>query len=56
MNSWYDIKELSSSGNHDEQGIMASVKSISALIETERENGIPYNRIILAGFSQGTYW
>ncbi len=62
MPAWYDIKELGSweredafaSGRgQDEAGVRASERQIRALIERERQRGIPAERIVIAGFSQG---
>lgn len=40
-------------GPEDEDGIKKAAEDIKALIETEKADGIPANRIILGGFSQG---
>ena len=53
MRAWYDIFSLDRGGPQDESGIRASSELLIQLIETERERGIPYEKIILAGFSQG---
>lgn len=53
MRAWYDIKGLDIADKQDADGIMASVRQIEALIARENERGIPTERIILAGFSQG---
>jgi len=54
MPSWYDIRSLDKTeGNEDEEGIRKSVSYVSSLIDQEISNGIPANRIILGGFSQG---
>ena len=54
MRAWYDIKQL---GNlfqeEDEKGIRDSADKIIELIEHEQQLGMPSNKIILAGFSQG---
>jgi len=39
--------------NEDEQGIRESADKIRALIDREKERGVPSERIVLAGFSQG---
>uniref|UniRef100_A0A8C2M9M4 Acyl-protein thioesterase 1 n=1 Tax=Cricetulus griseus TaxID=10029 RepID=A0A8C2M9M4_CRIGR len=39
--------------NMDESGIKQAAESVKALIDQEVKNGIPSNRIILGGFSQG---
>ncbi|KAJ7326562.1 acyl-protein thioesterase [Desmophyllum pertusum] len=52
MPSWFDIKSLQFS-EEDEAGIKDSAVKIKAIIEEEIKNGIPSNRIVLGGFSQG---
>ena len=49
MRAWYDILQLGG-GPEDEAGLRASQKLTEELI---REQGMPANRIVLAGFSQG---
>lgn len=53
MRAWYDIVSLGSDRNQDLQGIATSVGQASALITRERRRGIPSQRIVVAGFSQG---
>jgi len=53
MPAWYDIKDLSSLGKDDYEGFNESQEQIKGLIEQEINLGIPSNRIILGGFSQG---
>ena len=53
MRGWYDISELSSLRQEDSTGIQASARAIEALIAQQIESGIPVQRIVLAGFSQG---
>ncbi len=53
MRAWYDILSLSRSDQQDETGIRASAALVQELIEREAASGIPRNRIVLAGFSQG---
>lgn len=51
MRAWYDfVPHSEHSGSED---IAESAKHIEAFIEHEKERGIPANRILLAGFSQG---
>ncbi|MBW8905559.1 MAG: carboxylesterase [Betaproteobacteria bacterium] len=49
MRAWYDILQLGG-GPEDEAGLRASQKLTDELI---RDQGMPANRIVLAGFSQG---
>lgn len=53
MRAWYDILTLDRGGPSDEDGIRDSSEQLAGLIEREHERGIPYDRILLAGFSQG---
>jgi len=39
--------------DEDERGIKAAVKTVQAMVQEEINTGIPSERIILAGFSQG---
>lgn len=53
MRAWYDIVSLSINQRSDETGILKSVSLINDLIENEEKRGVPANKIVLAGFSQG---
>ncbi|XP_012502796.1 PREDICTED: acyl-protein thioesterase 1-like isoform X2 [Propithecus coquereli] len=53
MPTWFDIIGLSPDSQEDEPGIKHATECIKALIDQEVKNGIPSNRIILGGFSQG---
>jgi phospholipase/carboxylesterase len=58
MPAWYDISMADISATEsvrrpDETGIRQSQASINALIENEISRGIAYNKIVIAGFSQG---
>jgi len=53
MRAWYDILVSDLVRREDESGLRASQAQIEALIAREKARGIPANRIILAGFSQG---
>jgi phospholipase/carboxylesterase len=53
MRSWYDILTPNLVKREDEQGIRLSEQAIAALIARENARGIPSERIVLAGFSQG---
>ncbi|KAI9505151.1 hypothetical protein GGI25_000344 [Coemansia spiralis] len=54
MPSWYDIKSLDSiAEDEDEDGMKASMVKINELIRSEVDSGIPADRIVLGGFSQG---
>jgi len=53
MRAWYDILTLDRDGPVDEEGIRDSAGMLVGLVEREHERGIPYEKILLAGFSQG---
>ena len=53
MRAWYDIVGVDLVSRQDESGMRASVASVGALIAHENERGVPTERILLAGFSQG---
>ncbi|KAI8959732.1 Phospholipase/carboxylesterase [Daldinia sp. FL1419] len=58
MPGWYDIYRLSGrvedlKTHQDERGIMQSREYFNELVQAEINAGIPPNRIVLGGFSQG---
>jgi phospholipase/carboxylesterase len=53
MPAWYDIHGLTFGSPEDEAGIRAAAQSLFELMQKEMARGIPANRIVLAGFSQG---
>jgi phospholipase/carboxylesterase len=55
MPAWYDIRDmdLAAEDRNDSAGLLRSVASVRALVTRERARGIPSERIILVGFSQG---
>ncbi len=53
MPAWYDIRAADFSRAEDSEGIRESERQLHALIRREVDNGIPPERIVLAGFSQG---
>ncbi|WRT69213.1 uncharacterized protein IL334_006197 [Kwoniella shivajii] len=56
MPGWFDIAgldNLTDSKYDDEKGLLASVAAVDALIQAEVDSGIPENKIIVGGFSQG---
>ena len=53
MRAWYDIAGTPQARVEDESGLRASQAQIEALIAREVARGIPANRIVLMGFSQG---
>ena len=53
MRAWYDIRDFDLANRADLQGVDESVAQVDALIAREAERGIPPQRLLLAGFSQG---
>ena len=53
MRGWYDIGGADIAHKQDEVGVRGSIVAIEHLIDRENARGIPSERIILAGFSQG---
>jgi phospholipase/carboxylesterase len=54
MRAWFDLKALGGSSiAPDEPGIRESAAAVRELIRRENDHGIPTNRIVLGGFSQG---
>jgi phospholipase/carboxylesterase len=53
MRAWYDVRGDAGVRREDETGVRESQRQIEALIEREKQRGIPARRIALAGFSQG---
>jgi len=53
MPAWYDVAGLDFDREPDEAGVRRSADQVRALIERENERGVPCERIVLAGFSQG---
>lgn len=53
MRAWYDILGMDLVQREDEAGLRRSQRMVEHLIAREKARGIPSNRIVLAGFSQG---
>jgi phospholipase/carboxylesterase len=53
MRAWYDIFGFTVGSREDEANIRESQAYVESLIANEVKRGIPSNRIVLAGFSQG---
>jgi phospholipase/carboxylesterase len=53
MRAWYDILGFDRHAAEDAPGIRASAAALTELIDNEIERGMPADRIVLAGFSQG---
>ncbi|MBP6852579.1 MAG: carboxylesterase [Rhodoferax sp.] len=54
MPAWYDIMGTPGQGLEDDTGIRHSAQAVEALIARELSRGIRAERIVLAGFSQGS--
>ncbi len=53
MRAWYDIYPPGPARREDEAGLRASVTEVQALLDAEAARGIPPERTVLMGFSQG---
>jgi phospholipase/carboxylesterase len=53
MRAWYDILGFGPERAEDDAGIRQSATVVTRCIEQESASGLPENRIIVAGFSQG---
>ena len=53
MRAWYDLLALGREGPEDDAGIRASAREIAAFVDREETRGVPTERLVLAGFSQG---
>ena len=53
MRAWYDILGTPGARREDEAGLRQSQAQIEALVAREVARGMPANRIVLMGFSQG---
>lgn len=53
MPAWYDILVMDIDRKVDVKQLEASAQAVARLIDRELEKGIPSERIVLAGFSQG---
>lgn len=56
MPGWFDLatlNKLTDSKFDDEKGMLATMKAVDGLIQAEVDAGIPEDKIVLGGFSQG---
>lgn len=53
MSSWFDLRSLDPNEPEDEAGIESASKTIHELIAEQEKQGVPNERIIVGGFSQG---
>ena len=53
MRAWFDVLARDSYRPLDNDGIAASCRALEELIDREEQRGVPRERVVLAGFSQG---
>lgn len=53
MTAWYDVKDTTRRGEEELYHIDETKKYVEDLIQNELDAGIPANRIVIGGFSQG---
>ncbi len=53
MRAWYDVRSANLREFEDETSILASSELVGKYLQHEIDAGIPANKVILAGFSQG---
>lgn len=53
MRAWYDIKSLDFNSRADLEGVIDSAAQVGRLLDKQIADGIPADKIVLAGFSQG---
>lgn len=54
MPAWYDIFALHRDSKQDKEGVWHAVNLVKQLVEYEHKTtGVPYEKIMIAGFSQG---
>jgi phospholipase/carboxylesterase len=53
MPAWYDIRAMDIDRVVDTEQLMASARAVGKLIDREIERGVPADKVIIAGFSQG---
>lgn len=54
MPAWFDIRSITSDQQIDYPGIEETLEQMQKIIHQENERGIPTDKIIFAGFSQGS--
>lgn len=53
MPGWFDLSGLGEDFQDDKEGVIESVRFLKEIVEEERLKGIPRERIVIVGFSQG---
>ena len=54
MPSWFDLTSLTLEGTDDEDGLLRSASELNKLVTAEVDGGIPSDRVVVGGFSQGS--
>lgn len=52
--AWYDVGAFGPGSSQDVEGTMTALNTVKAYIEEEIKNGVPPERIVVGGFSQGS--
>ena len=53
MRAWYDLKTMDLQNRADEEGVRQSAAQVQTLMDKVIASGVPADKILLAGFSQG---
>jgi phospholipase/carboxylesterase len=53
MRAWYDLLGMNLTQREDDTGLRASLAEVQALLDAEAARGVPPERTVLMGFSQG---
>jgi phospholipase/carboxylesterase len=53
MRAWFDIRSFTPEGRADAAGLAEATRRVAGYIRREQESGVPPERVVLAGFSQG---
>jgi phospholipase/carboxylesterase len=53
MRAWYDLLGMNLTQREDESGLRGSLAQVQALLDAEAARGVPPERTVLMGFSQG---
>ena len=53
MRGWFDLRDLTGDAPVDEAGLQEAEALVTGLVEQEEARGVPPERVVLAGFSQG---
>lgn len=53
MPGWFDLADLGDNFVDDREGLMESIRFVKEIVDQEVSKGIPRERIVVGGFSQG---